>query len=165
MDSHSDRSFNNPTSPAVDSADYRVIASYRDYDQAQRAVDFMSDSGFPVENLRILGHDVTTVEAVIGRMTKGRAALTGASSGAWWGLLVGLLLGMFAIGTAWFGVMIAGLLLGAVWGAIFGFVEHWATGGRRDFSSMSTLAAERYDVVCTPAFADRAAQLLATMRS
>lgn len=164
MDTSSDQPFTGTTSGATASSDYRAIASYRDYAQAQRAVDFMSDSEFPVENLRILGHDVTTVEAVIGRLTKGRAALTGASSGAWWGLLIGLLLGMFAVGTAWFGVMVAGLLIGTVWGAIFGFVEHWATGGRRDFTSMSTLAAERYDVVCTPAFAEQAAQLLATMR-
>lgn len=70
MDTSSDQPLIGTTSGATASSDYRVIASYRDYAQAQRAVDFMSDSEFPVENLRILGHDVTTVEAVIGRLTK-----------------------------------------------------------------------------------------------
>ncbi|WP_006243371.1 general stress protein [Mycolicibacterium tusciae] len=165
MDSHSDQSFDDPASQADASAEYRVIASYRDYTQAQRAVDYLSDAEFPVENLRIIGHGVTTVEAVIGRMTKGRAALMGASSGAWWGLLIGLLLAMFAVGTAWFGVMVAGLLAGAVWGAIFGFAGHWATRGRRDFTSVSTLAAERYDIVCTPALTAKAATLLTTLHN
>jgi hypothetical protein len=41
--------------------------------------------------------------------------------------------------------LFVGLLIGAAWGAIFGFVGHWATHGRRDFTSVSTLAAERYD--------------------
>ncbi len=80
-------------------------------------------------------------------------------------MFIGLLLGMFAAGAAWLGVMLAGLLIGAVWGgAIFGFVEHWATHGRRDFTSVSTLAAERYDIVCTPALAAKAADLLTARR-
>lgn len=164
MDSHSAQSFDDPASKAAASAEYRVIASYRDYAQAQRAVDYLSDAEFPVENLRIVGHGVSTVEALTGRMTKARAALTGAGGGAWWGLFIGLLLGMFAVATAWLAVLVAGLVIGAVWGAIFGFAGHWATRGRRDFTSVSTLAAERYDVVATPALAARAADLLTAMR-
>jgi hypothetical protein len=164
MDSQRDQSFDDPTSQAAASTEYRVIASYGDYTQAQGAVDYLSDADFPVENLRIVGHGVSTVEAITGRMTTARAALTGAAGGAWWGLFIGLLLGMFAAGAAWLGVMLAGLLIGAVWGAIFGFVGHWATHGRRDFTSVSTLAAERYDIVCTPALAAKAADLLTARR-
>ncbi len=160
MDTHSDHLFDDPTSQAAAGAEYRVVASYRDYDQAQRAVDYLSDSEFPVENLRVVGHGVSTVEAITGRMTNARAAITGAASGAWWGLFIGLLLGMFAAAHAWLAVLLAALLIGAVWGAIFGFVGHWATHGRRDFTSVSTLAAERYDIVCTPALTAKAADLL-----
>jgi hypothetical protein len=162
MDIHHDQSFDDPTGQAAASADYRVIASYRDYAEAQRTVDGLSDAEFPVENLRIVGHGVSTVEAITGRMTNTRAALTGAASGAWFGLFIGLLLGMFAAGTVWLSVLVAGLLIGAVWGAAFGFVGHWATHGRRDFTSVSTLTAERYDIVCTPALAAKAASLLTT---
>ncbi|GAA2777717.1 MULTISPECIES: general stress protein [Mycolicibacterium] len=160
MDIHSDHLFDDPTSQAAAGAEYRVVASYRDYDQAQRAVDYLSDSEFPVENLRVVGHGVSTVEAITGRMTNARAALTGAATGAWWGLFIGLLLGMFSAAHAWLAVLLAALLIGAVWGAVFGFVGHWATHGRRDFTSVSTLAAERYDIVCTPALTAKAADLL-----
>jgi hypothetical protein len=30
------------------------------------------------------------------------------------------------------GLLLGGLLIGAAWGAIFGFFAQWATGGRRD---------------------------------
>lgn len=122
------------------------VASFRDYTQAQHLVDRMSDDGFPVEHVRIIGDGVRTVEQVTGRMTKGRAALAGAGTGAWFGLFVGLLLGLFAVLTAWFLILLFSVLFGAVWGAIFGFVAHWATRGRRDFSSIRTLQAQRYDV-------------------
>lgn len=164
MDIHHDQPFDDPTAQGAASADYRTIVSYRDYTDAQRAVDRLSDADFPVENLRIVGHGVSTVEAITGRMTNARAALTGAASGAWFGLFIGLLLGMFAVAHAWLAVLATALLIGAVWGAIFGFVGHWATHGRRDFTSVSTLAAERYDVVCTPALTAKAATLLTTLR-
>jgi hypothetical protein len=38
------------------------------------------------------------VERVIGRLTWGRVLLSGAASGAWFGLFVGLLLGLFSSG-------------------------------------------------------------------
>jgi hypothetical protein len=75
-------------------------------------------------------------------------------------LFIGLLFGMFVAGAAWLSVLLAGLLIGAVWGAIFGFVGHWVTHGRHDFTSVSTLTAERYDIICTPALAARAAGLV-----
>lgn len=164
MNVHHNQFLDDPSAQAAASADLRVIVSYRDYVEAQRTVDGLSDAGFPVENLRIVGHGVSTVEDVTGRLTNGRAALRGAGGGAWFGLLIGLLFGMFVAGVAWFAVLLAGLLIGAVWGAIFGFVGHWVTHGRRDFASASTLSAERYDIVCTPALAAQAAALV-TSRS
>lgn len=164
MNIDADYKMNDQTVQAGLEAGYRLVASYREYPQAQRTVDYLSDSGFAVENLRVVGHGVTTVEAITGRMTTGRAVLAGAASGAWFGLFIGLLLGMFAIGTTWVVVIAAGLLIGAAWGAIFGFVgRHWAARGRRDFTSVETLAAERYDVLCAPAFVGEAAQLLTKM--
>jgi uncharacterized membrane protein len=124
----------------------QVVATFPDYADAQRLVDRMSDDGFPVEHVRIIGDGVRMVEQVTGRMTRGRAALAGAASGAWFGLLIGLLLGMFALGPAWLWLLVVGLLTGAVWGAVFGFIAHWATRGQRDFASVMSLQAERYGV-------------------
>jgi hypothetical protein len=141
----------------------RSVASYTSYDQAQRAVDHLSDNGFPVENADIIGSDLRLVEHVTGRLTTGRATLAGAGSGAWLGVLFGLLVGLFTTGPTWLGLLLGGLVIGAVWGALFGFFAQWATGGRRDFSSERGLVAGRYDVVVADAQADRAQSLLAQL--
>ena len=73
------------------------VASFDNYLAAQHLVDRMSDGGFPVEHVRIVGDGARTVEHVTGRMTKGKAALAGAASGAWFGTLIGLLFAVFVV--------------------------------------------------------------------
>lgn len=136
----------------------KLIASFTDYAEAQALVDRMSDDGFPVEHLRIVGDGVRTVENVTGRMTKGKAALGGAATGAWFGLLFGLLLGLFTVGSAWFWIILVSVLLGVVWGAVLGAIAHAMTRGKRDFSSVKSLRAERYDVYVAADHADQAAR-------
>lgn len=135
-----------------------LLASFSDYVDAQRLVDRMSDDGFPVESVRIVGEGVRTVEQVTGRMTRGRAAASGAAGGAWFGVLLGLLFGLFTSGAGWVLMLLVSLLIGAFWGAVFGFVAHWSTRGRRDFSSVMTLQAHRYEVHVDQAQAAQAAR-------
>src|SRR3954467_14474417 len=71
------------------------LGVYDDYAGAQKAVDFLSDNEFPVENCLIVGTDLKQLERVTGRLTTGRVALGGLLSGAWMGLFVGLILSMF----------------------------------------------------------------------
>src|SRR5215212_3820666 len=138
------------------------VGSYDSYEQAQAAVDFLSDQKFPVENVTIIGTDLKMIEKVTGRLTTGRAVAAGAAGGAWWGLFVGLLLGIFSTnGTAWIGSVLAGLLIGLVFGALFGWMGYAATQGRRDFTSTSKILASRYDVMCNPAHAEEARAHLA----
>ena len=135
------------------------VASYPDYAQAQRAVDYLSDNEFPVEKTSIVGTDLRLVENVLGRMTTMRAAGAGAASGAWFGLFFGLLLGIFS-NSFWLSTMFVGLLIGAVWGAIFGAIAQAATRGRRDFTSRSSLQASQYGVVVEADAAEEARALL-----
>jgi hypothetical protein len=138
------------------------VGSYDGYEQAQAAVDYLSDQKFPVENVTIVGSDLRQIEKVTGRLTTGRAIAAGAAGGAWWGLFVGLLLGIFATnGTAWIGSVLTGLFVGLAFGAAFGWAGYAATRGRRDFTSTSVIVASRYDVMCTPAHAEEARALLA----
>lgn len=65
----------------------QLIATFDDYAGAQRLVDRMSDDGFPVEHVRIVGDNVRTVEQVTGRLTRGRAAMAGAAWGAIFGFV------------------------------------------------------------------------------
>jgi hypothetical protein len=139
---------------------WNTVASYSSYEEAQAAVDRLSDEGFPVENLDIVGSGLRLVERVTGRLTKARAAAAGAASGAWFGLFIGLLVGLFTRGHTWIGLIIGGLLIGAAWGAAFGFASHAATRGRRDFSSARTITASRYDIVSRGGHAEQARSIL-----
>lgn len=144
----------------------RTIAEYDSYGAAERAVDHLSDSGFPVSRVAIIGSDVRLVEQVVGRLNYGGAALRGAGSGALTGLLIGWLFGLFN----WFNPLVAsftlavyGLVFGAVVGALFGFLAHALQRGRRDFASIRMMQPMRYEVVADEEVADEAKRLLATM--
>lgn len=139
---------------------WNTVARFDDYETAQRAVDRLSDDGFPVEQLDIIGCDLRLVERVTGRLTKARAAGAGAASGVWAGLLIGILLGLFTTGNAWLGVVAAGVGFGALGGAVFGFAAHAATRGRRDFSSIRALQAARYDLIARNNTVERARAML-----
>jgi hypothetical protein len=142
----------------------QVIGTYDTYAEAQRAVDYLSDQEFPVQNLSIVGSDLKMVENVLGRLTRGRAALAGAASGVWFGLFVGVLLSLFSDSdTSSLGLVLAAIAYGAAFGAIFGFAGHALSGGRRDFTSRSKIVAGSYEVRCVWAQADRAREVLAGM--
>lgn len=149
-----------PEMPDATAMAWNRVASYGSYEEAQAAVDRLSDEMFPVEHLDIIGSDLRLVEHVTGRMTKSRAAAAGAAGGAWFGLLVGLLVGLFTTGPVWLGLILGGLLFGALWGAVLGWAGHAATGGRRDFSSTRALAASRYDLVARGGHAEQGRVIL-----
>jgi len=142
------------------SAAWNTVARFDDYEAAQRAVDRLSDDGFPVGKLDIVGTDLRLIERVTGRVTTARAAGAGALSGLWAGLLIGALLALFTTGHAWLGVVAVAAGFGALWGAVFGFVAHAGTRGQRDFSSVRRLAASRYDLIARERTVDRARAML-----
>src|SRR5919199_1875928 len=119
----------------------RAVASYTNYRDAERAVDWLSDQGFPVERVAIVGTGLRYVEQVAGRVTTGRAALIGAGQG----LLI---------------VLLFALVAGAIFGAIFGGLAHYARGGQRDFTSVSGTEAERYELMVDDEVAGEAQRLL-----
>jgi hypothetical protein len=142
----------------------RVVASFDSYADAERAVDHLADDKFPVEHVTIVGRDLSLVEQVVGRMTYARAALQAALSGALVGLLIGWLFALFD----WFDPVVArgwlildGLWFGALVGALYGLLAHAMTGGRRDFASIGTMQAARYDILVDEDVADEASRLLA----
>ncbi len=50
--------------------------------------------------------------------------------------------------------------MGAVFGALFGFLTHSAQRGRRDFASVSGMQAERYELQVDEEVADRARETI-----
>ncbi|RAY11068.1 hypothetical protein DPM19_32390 [Actinomadura craniellae] len=139
------------------------LASYGSYEEAQRAVDSLSDRRFPVEHTVIVGMDLKLVERVLGRLTMLRAASLGAASGLWFGLLIGLFFAIFTPGLRnSIAVILWGLFWGLVAGALFGLVAHALQRGRRDFLSRSEMVADRYEVRVTPDRLDEARRMLET---
>ncbi len=125
-----------------------VLSTYDKYADAQAAVDKLSDNKFPVQKVAIVGVDLKMVEQVMGRLSWGRAAAGGLMTGAWFGLLLGLFVSIFARSEDMSSstLILLGLVYGAGFGIIFGLVSYWLTGGKRDFVSRSQIVATRYDV-------------------
>lgn len=141
------------------------IGSYATYAEAQRAVEHLADNNFAVEDVTIVGVDLMLVERVIGRLSWGKVLGTGAVSGAWFGLFVGILLSLFSGGGSGihYAPILVGLVSGMFFGLIFAGISYASTRGRRDFSSSSQLVAGRYDVLCQPRNAEQGRDLLAKL--
>lgn len=133
--------------PALQLQFPQSLAVYDDYAAAQKAVDFLSDEHFAVENCMIVGTDLRQVERVTGRLTYGRVAGAGAASGAWLGLLIGLIFGLFAADGNWLITVLVAVLFGLAFGIVWGLVGYALTGGRRDFTSVTQVVATRYEVL------------------
>jgi hypothetical protein len=138
------------------------LGTFDKYEDAQKAVDYLSDHEFPVQNCMIVGTDLKQVERVTGRLTRGRVAGAGALSGMWMGLFVGLIFALFGEGNTTPAVL-STVAFGAVFGLVWAFIGYAATKGRRDFTSVSQVVATRYEVLVEHKFAEQARALLASM--
>lgn len=138
------------------------LGVYDKYEDAQRAIDYLSDHEFPVQNCMIVGTDLKQVERVTGRLTTGRVALGGALSGVWLGLFVGLIFALFGTGNV-LPMIVSTALFGAVFGLIWALIGYAAARGRRDFTSVSRVVATRYEVLVEHKHAQAGRELLARM--
>jgi len=138
------------------------VGSYPTYAEAQRAVDYLSDNQFPVKEVTIVGVDLMQVERVTGRLTWGKVLGGGVLSGAWLGVFIGLLLGLFSNNVGQY--LPIGILSGVIFGLITSSIPYAMAKGTRDFSSTMQLVAGRYDVLCDPQNAERARDMLARLR-
>ncbi|WP_068422907.1 general stress protein [Janibacter terrae] len=123
------------------------LGTYDSYREAQRAVDYLADNEFPVQDVMIVGTDLKQVERVRGRLTSGKVVLGGVLSGIWIGVFVGLIFAMFEGGEGLLVRMISTMAMGAVFGAVWAWLGYRSTGGQRDFTSVSQVVASRYEVL------------------
>ena len=126
-----------------------VLGTYDTYFDAQAVVDRLAKADFPVKQVSIVGSDLKTVERVTGKRTYGRAAGAGAASGAWFGLFIGVLFTFGGTGTV-VQYVIAAIIIGSGFGALFGVVATAVTRRTRDFTSTHQVLASRYEIVVDP---------------
>jgi hypothetical protein len=144
------------------------VASYSSYAAAERAVNLLAETGFPVEGVTIVAGDLRFVEHVTGRRSYRAAAMEAAPMGAVTGALVGFVLGIFdRVAPLSTGLTLAfwGLMIGAIAGVLVGLLGHALARRRRDFSSATTLDAGRYDVMAPADVAGEARRMLTTPRA
>ncbi|GAA1768942.1 general stress protein [Nostocoides vanveenii] len=152
-----------PIGQAAFKLDYPMsLGVYDSYPEAQKAVDYLSDNGFPVQHVLIVGTDLKQVERVTGRLTRGRVAMGGALSGAWLGAFVGLVFSLFEDGNS-FARIISTVIFGAIFGLVWALVGYSLTRGQRDFTSVSQVVATRYEVLTEHKFVTQGRELLTTM--
>jgi hypothetical protein len=141
----------------------RVVASYADYPDAEKAVDYLADNRFPVEHVAIVGRELELVQQVTGRPTALDAAARGALTGAATGVLIGWLFAIFTwfdprIASGW--LIIDGLWFGTLVGTVMGLVMYLITSPRRRFDAVSTMQPAYFDIAVDELYADDAARML-----
>ncbi len=140
------------------------LGVYDQYAKAQKVVDFLSDQGFPMQNVEIVGTELRSIERVTGRLTRGKIAAAGALSGLWIGLFVGIAFSLFSDRNQ-FGFLLTTPLLGAVFGLAWSQLGYSTATrrGTRDFASVNQIVATKYEVLVERKHAVPAHELLAAM--
>jgi hypothetical protein len=139
------------------------VGIYQTYADAQKAVDFLADEKFEVQNLAIVGTDLKSVERVLGRKNWGTVISQGAMSGVSTGLLVALILLLFAPPGSVLLLLLSALAIGIVIGIIFAALGYALTQGKRDFTSVTQTVATKYEILCEHKLAPQAREMLLRM--
>jgi hypothetical protein len=112
------------------STENTTIGVFGSMSAAENALRVLDESGFPLENVSIVGQNLESEKQVHGFITIGDVAKGGAGTGAWMGGLFGILIGAAFVWVPGFGpLMIAGPLAAALLGGVEGVVAGAAGGG------------------------------------
>lgn len=136
------------------------VGIFNTYADAQKAVDYLADERFPVQNLAIVGTELKSVERVLGRKSWSTVLSQGVSSGISTGLLVGLVMLIFAKPPSVALMLVTCLAIGIAIGLTFAAVGYAMTRGKRDFTSVTQTVATKYEVLCEHKVAIQAREML-----
>jgi hypothetical protein len=139
------------------------VGIFNTYADAQKAVDYLSDQKFEVQNLAIVGTDLKSVERVLGRRNWGTVINQGVMSGISTGLLVALVMLIFAPPTSFLALLLVSLVIGIVLGIGFSAAAYALSRGQRDFTSITQTVATKYEVLCEHKVAAQAREMLQGM--
>lgn len=140
-----------------DVIDYGRVIELPDYSAARRAVEMLGDERFPVENLRIVGIGVESVEQVTGRRTLTTSAVTYGITGGWLGIFTGLMFAFFTP-AAPSKVIVVGMMIGAAFGAVRGAIGHLTNRSR--FTSIAATRSSSYELQAVSGLVEEAKRIL-----
>lgn len=150
--------------PANGAAVGETVASVRDYEAAQKKVSQLIAGDVPARDIAIVGQSVRTIERVTGRLGYASAARSGAVNG----VLIGLLLSaILVIGNpdAPMQLFVGFVFIGVAIGMILSLVTYTIVRRRRDFASVTQLAADHYEVKVLPASLAKAREVVGDKRT
>ena len=139
------------------------VGIYNSYADAQKAVDYLADEKFEVQNLAIVGTDLKSVERVLGRRNWGTVITQGMQSGISTGLLVALVMLIFAQPGSFLLLLAVSLAIGIALGVGFAAAAYAMSRGKRDFTSITQTVATKYEVLCEHKVAVQAREMLQGM--
>jgi hypothetical protein len=139
------------------------VGIYNSYADAQKAVDYLADGKFEVQNLAIVGTDLKSVERVLGRRNWGTVITQGMQSGISTGLLVALVMLIFAQPGSFLLLLAVSLAIGIALGIGFNAAAYAMSRGKRDFTSITQTVATKYEVLCEHKVAAQAREMLQAM--
>ena len=139
------------------------VGIYNSYADAQKAVDYLADEKFEVQNLAIVGTELKSVERVLGRRNWGTVITQGMQSGISTGLLVALVMLIFAQPRSFLLLLAVSLAIGIALGVGFSAAAYAMSRGKRDFTSITQTVATKYEVLCEHKVAAQAREMLQGM--
>ena len=137
----------------------RSLGVYSTYQEVQSVVDTLADNQFPVQSTLIVGTDLKLMERVTGRKTWPKVIGQGVLSGLWMGLFLGLLFMLITPGDLM--IVLSSVLMGIVFFTVWSVIGYAMTGGKRDFTSMTSTIPMQYELLVEHKHADQARRILA----
>lgn len=131
----------------------QAVASFPKYENAQKAVSALIAGEVPARDITIVGTGLRSMERITGRLGYATAARSGALNGLMLGLLFAFI---FVLGTpnAQISAFVGVLLVGMALGMLLSLGTYSLLRRRRDFASVTQVAADHYDVfVAAPSLA------------
>lgn len=123
-----------------------VIATFPEYQEALVYVERLVSGDFPAGMIAIVGNNLRTVERVRTRISQWRVALSGAISGSWVGLLIGLLITDPSGKTGLVTSLTQPILIGAGVGILVNVLRFTFARNKKSFASQSMVIASEYQV-------------------
>lgn len=123
-----------------------TVATYRNYETAQQAINSLAEADIDVSGMALVGSDVRVVERILGKLTWRRVAMAGAMRGLTFGLFLGIVFWLLVgeqIGIA----ILAMPVLGVAFGMLLGIVTHTLTRKNRQYQSVQQIIPVSFDLV------------------